>query len=1055
MSTLENRPPAISSPHTPCTEKSAHRVRGVLWLSLLLAALAATGCSRAHYRRQADAEAFALTSEKIVSPHSDLGGRYSIAVDPRSRMFDPHNPDRPPIPEDDPEAHRFMHSVDGKKGWPFWEDNGQRLEVENPSWMEYLDFDENGKVVISGDDAVRLGLINSREYQAELEQMYLSALDVSFERFRFDSQGFAGWQLFQNADGPLRSGSGQSSSLLQTGTFSNGPRGWSVQKAYTTGSTLVVGFANSLVWQFSGPDDYRGSTLIDFALVQPLLRGAGRDRILERLTISERNLLYNVRSMEQYRQGFYLQVMVGANAGSGPSRRGGVSGAGLEGFQGIGGSGFGNVSTITTTGGGGSGGGGAGAQQLSLSFLSLLQTQQNIRNQEENVERLRSNLFRLEQVLIELRTRAGDPTLVDNILRQDLQVAQARQALFNSESTLLNSRASFQDSLDSFKMRLGLPPTLCMDVQDNLLTPFQLIDRDTVNEQRLLDGINAAFGEIRLRITRHITTKSEPDPANPANTRVVRVLEWYPELEKDLADLKAALKPARDIRDRLLSTYLPRVKADIDAFDAVIDQRKAWVGRLQAKIEGFRQEPCPLLPAPDVNQEVFKVDRLDLEAADLHKQLGVFADKVEKDYDIHLKRREEKIDELLKDGKTMTPENLFTALYEGVLYPKRGADKASAAVPDIFVVLPADILSLQLVQARARTESVDLNPVDMRAEEALEIARRYRRDWMNARASLVDSWRLIQFNADQLQSSLNVFFSGDVANTGQNPFNLNSDTGRLRVGVQFDAPITRLSERNVYRQALIEYQQARRNYYAFEDSVARTLRGELRAIANQQVNFELQRLAVLEAARQIDRNEDIRIQQELGNQATGATAARDAVSALSDLLTAQNNFMNIWVNYEAQRRTLDFDLGMMVLDNEGIWCDPGEIGPDYGKTDPWLRKEGFLAFGEGEGIPPGAEDLPPPPPGRKEMRPAAPGGQDIEEKLPKPAVEAIPPKALPRAAEKPASLERLPSRMNLQPLDVDPALLPQRPSGRLQSAKPSQPRLLPAGLTPPPVVVDE
>lgn len=1016
-------------------------------LCLSLAILAATGCSRAHYRRQADAEAFALTQEKIVSPHSDLGGHLSIAIDPRSRMYDPYNPDRPPIPEDDPEAHQFMQVVDGKKGWPFWNDNGERLEVENPAWMEYLDFDESGKLVISGDDAVRLGLINSREYQAELEQMYLSALDVSFERFRFDNQGFAGWQTFFNADGRQRAGGGgQSSSLLTTGPFSNGQRSWAVQKAYTTGSTLVVGLANSLIWQFSGPDDYRGNTLIDFALVQPILRNAGRDRIMERLTVSERTLLYNVRAMEQYRQGYYLQTMIGTSPGSGPSRRGGVFGAGLEGFSGIGGGGFGNVSTITSAGGGtASGGGGAGANQLPLSYLQLLQTQQNIRNQEENVERLRSNLFRLEQVLVELRTRAGDPALVDNILRQDLQVAQARQALFNSESTVLNSRAGFQDSLDAFKMRLGLPPTLCMDVKDDTLSQFQLIDRGTVDEQRTLDNVTTVFGEIRLRITSHISSKTEVDPANPANTRVVRVLEWYPDLEQDLTDLKEALKPAREVRERLLSTYLPRVKEDIDAFDATISKRKAWIARLKEKIEVFRGEACPLLPAPDVNNEVFRVERLDRESAEFRKQLSEFTQKVEIAYDSHLRRREEQIDLILKDGQTMTPEKLFTDLYEGVLYPKQSADKEAAAVPDIFVVLPGDILALQLVQAKARTESVDLNPVDMRADQAIEIARRYRRDWMNARAALVDSWRLIQFNADQLQSSLNFFFSGDIGNTGQNPFHLNSDTGRLRVGVQFDAPITRLSERNVYRQALIEYQQARRSYYAFEDSVARTLRSELRAIANQQINFELQRLAVLEAARQIDRNEDIRIQQELGNQATGATAARDAVSALSDLLTAQNNFMNIWVNYEAQRRTLDYDLGMMVLDNEGIWCDPGEIGPDYGKMDPWLRKEGNFVAPDEDDIQFDTEDLPPVPPQsiREGVKPARPG----------PAIEKLPEMA-PPIGERPARLDRSTGKIERQQLDVDPTLLPAAPN-RLAAAKPTQPRKLPAAFVPPPVVIDE
>ena len=255
---------------------------------------------------------------------------------------------------------------------------------------------------------------------------------------------------------------------------------------------------------------------------------------------------------------------------------------------------------------------------------------------------------------------------------------------------------------------------------------------------------------------------------------------------------------------------------------------------------------------------------------------------------------------------------------------------------------PSDIIALQLVQARARSEAVELIAINIQAEQALEVARKYRRDWMNNRAALVNSWRNIEFVADQLAGTLDVFFSGDIGNANPNqPFSLNSDTGRLRVGVQFDAPITRLAERNAYRQALINYQQARRSYYAFEDSVARNLRGTLRTALTNQLNFEYQRQAVLIAAQQIDRNEDIRVNDELSSQGARATAARDAVSALSDLLNAQNQFLGFWVNYEVLRRGLDWDLGTFQLDSEGLWIDPGTIGEDYGKYDPWLwRTEG-------------------------------------------------------------------------------------------------------------------
>ena len=52
------------------------------------------------------------------------------------------------------------------------------------------------------------------------------------------------------------------------------------------------------------------------------------------------------------------------------------------------------------------------------------------------------------------------------------------------------------------------------------------------------------------------------------------------------------------------------------------------------------------------------------------------------------------------------------------------------------------------------------------------------------------------------------------------------------------------------------------------------------------------------------------------------TFARDLLQALNDLVQAQNDFMSIWVNYEVQRISLDFDLGIMQLDDRGMWIDP-------------------------------------------------------------------------------------------------------------------------------------
>jgi hypothetical protein len=130
----------------------------------------------------------------------------------------------------------------------------------------------------------------------------------------------------------------------------------------------LVGFANSFVWEFTGGDANLTSSIASFSLVQPLLRGAGRNIALEQLTIVERVLLGNLRAYERYRHGFYTRVAIGELGVSGPSRRGGfLGGTGLTGFSGTGAGGLGGVGAATGfgrtsfgTGGGGGGGSGSG-----------------------------------------------------------------------------------------------------------------------------------------------------------------------------------------------------------------------------------------------------------------------------------------------------------------------------------------------------------------------------------------------------------------------------------------------------------------------------------------------------------------------------------------------------------------------------------------------------------------------------------------------------------------------------------------------------------------------
>lgn len=902
---------------TPRSGNSTFIVAGTLArfavvVGLLAAWVAALGgCHRQYYRRQADMEAHALIDEKLAHACQDPGKPIRVVADPQSRMFNPFDLDFQPMPIDDPASHRYMRVVDGRRAYPLWDAAGKTNAMENPEWWQHLPLDEDGVLRLDAHTSVQLALLHSPEYQRQVEQLYLSALDVSSERFRFDTQFFGGASTFFTADGrDRRGGGGESRSQLELAPYSLGRRPLALQRSFATGADLVVGFANSLVWDFSGPNTQSANTVFDFVLLQPLLRGAGRDRVLERLTLAERRLLANVRAFERYRRSFYLFVTIGRTTESQVQRSGGVFGVGLGGFTGLGG-GFAGL-----TGGGGGGGGfgvaGGGGVPQAGGFVGLLQDQLQIRNLEENVARLKENLLILDDTLIELLTTIpGDP---EAIPRQRLQIAQAQSALLNAQTQLVTRKADYQNGLDRFLRSLGLPPYLCVSIEDPMLERFELIDQQLRNRREQLIALRRSAGQINLTLLEAAKRTVDPDTGLPRMT-----LTWTPEVAKRVGELETALRPLLEFRKELIESDLPRVASDLDALEMAQGARRSQAEMLRSAYQENKGKICTLLDFGDVSEDIFSGESVQNIVVELDKDYDKLATRLEKYTD----SIDQLIAQLQRYALPQPPAGMDERQFADAI-----RNEVILASQDLLTDLADDVLSLQLIQARSRTESVVLPEVRLTPSEAFRIAQANRRDWANARAALVDSWRLIEFNADDLESSLDVVFSGDVQNVGNNPLDLRTSTGRLRVGLRWDAPLTRLQERNTYRQSLIEFEQARRSYYQFEDGVWQLIRGQLRQVLTNQINFELGRQSVRIAAQQLELNEDIRALRDSRGLSSGPTAARDTISALSDLLNSQNTLLNIFVNYEVIRRSIDFDLETMQLTPDGIWIDPGAITPE-------------------------------------------------------------------------------------------------------------------------------
>ncbi len=830
-------------------------------LMLLMSALFVVGChSPGFYRVQADDEAYMLVTEKNQDPRWHLD-RITIEPSPESRMFDPFNPDCPPMPLDDPASNQYMHVVDHKDAYWGWEKDGVTDEVANPNWMAYLPLSEEGDLVLNVDRAVEIARVNSPTYQRELEDLYLSALDVSFERFRFDAQFFGGYEVFYTADGPVRGG-GDSSSLLEANT-----RSIQMEKLFATGGQLVVGFANSMMWEFSGPNTDSVNSLIDFSLVQPLLRGGGRKVVLENLTQQERDLLASVRDMERFNQAFYLDIVAGRGLTSGPPFSGGVPSTGPTGSFGAGG------------------------------YYGLLQRQQTIRNQESNIASLRSSLAQLEALF-----EAGR---IDSF-----QVELTRQSLFQTQSSLLSNKTTLANSLDQFKIDMGLPPELNIQLErDPFFDQFNLIDPAFTPVTNKLNDIQITVGNSIIEVL--------PDPEQLDPNQPEPVLVWDEQVEARLKAVQTLTQQLKVILQLVEEDFFPLVEQDVDRLEAALPSRIEDLGEITDKLAGYSEN----VQDETVSGGVLSTKRLE----ELPPQLRDVLSDLKVRFAQHntiLDQINQNVGQLIQNGPSLPSKQLYEEARLAVFDP----------VPDEITTLISDVLGLSLVQARARAETVTLVPVDISSETALDVARVYRLDWMNAQAAYVDSWRNIQVVANDLMSDLDIVFTGELGNIGDNPVKFNSDNGRLRAGLEWDAPLTRLVERNNYRRAQIQYQRTRRDYYQFRDFISQGLRDTIRTLDLNRINFELRRAAVQVAIAQVERTQ-LRLQEPAkpnqNNQQFDSSTARDLLNALDSLLSAQNDFLSVGVNYEVLRRGLDIDMGTVQLDERGIWVDPGPIEGSY------------------------------------------------------------------------------------------------------------------------------
>jgi hypothetical protein len=222
-------------------------------------------------------------------------------------------------------------------------------------------------------------------------------------------------------------------------------------------------------------------------------------------------------------------------------------------------------------------------------------------------------------------------------------------------------------------------------------------------------------------------------------------------------------------------------------------------------------------------------------------------------------------------------------------------------------------------------------------------------DLMNARAQLYDSWRQIKVQANALQGVINVSVTNQVLTppTTTNPFAFLDQAKSFQLVLNTELPLIRLSERNNFRQALINYERQRRSLMANEDLLKFQIRSEIRNLQLQAQTYEINKRSFILSIRQKDQAQEQLIAPPAGagggQQSQAAVQTQNVIQAQGNVIRSQNALLQIWVNYVTQRMVIYRDLGIVPFDE---WEAYYELFP-YATRSPSADSDAEPAAGMG------------------------------------------------------------------------------------------------------------
>ncbi len=272
--------------------------RAVSFLCALIVCAMGNGCSRSWHRQRADRDAYRLVGSRQIDPLWRIPDR-TVEPAPESRLADLNCADCGPKPLDDETADRFTRCPDACDNGKYYDNIPTDPVLDHKNWVQQLPRNEDGKVLLTEETVVQIALLHSRDFQSQVEGLYLSGLNLASQQFEFQTQWFGGsgtgFDAFSDAPNALRT-------LTESNQLG-------FVKALAAGGQFTTTLANSFVWELGSNQFNMANGNLIVGLTQPILRGAFRHVRLNQLTLAERGLLYDVRDFARFRRAFYQDIV--------------------------------------------------------------------------------------------------------------------------------------------------------------------------------------------------------------------------------------------------------------------------------------------------------------------------------------------------------------------------------------------------------------------------------------------------------------------------------------------------------------------------------------------------------------------------------------------------------------------------------------------------------------------------------------------------------------------------------------------------------------------------